>query len=108
MTKRNCIAIGGISTECSSYSPLFQTESDFEKIQGPLLADLVGFPFDKNEIEAKLIFYHKSIPRGSLDSGFYAKTKGDFMEQIREACPLDVVLLLVHGAMYVPGNEDPE
>ena len=57
MVKRKCIAIGGISTECSTYSPLFQTESDFEKIQGPRLADLVGFPFDKYEIEVKPIFY---------------------------------------------------
>ena len=108
MTKRKCIAIGGISTECSTYSPLFQTESDFEKIQGSVLADLVGFPFDKYEIEVKLIFYQKSIPGGPLETGFYAKTKGDFMEQIREVCPLDGVLLLMHGAMYVPGNEDPE
>ena len=108
MVKRKCIAIGGISTECSTYSPLFQTESDFEKIQGPRLADLVGFHFDKYEIEVKPIFYHKSIPGGPLETGFYTKTKGDFMEQIREACPLDGVLLLMHGAMYVPGNEDPE
>ena len=108
MAKRKCIAIGGISTECSTYSPLFQTESAFEKIQGPLLADLVGFPFDKYEIEVKSIFYHKYIPGGPLETGFYTKIKGDFMEQIREACPLDGVLLLMHGAMYVPGNEDPE
>ena len=108
MAKRKCIAIGGISTECSTYSPLFQTETDFEKIQGLLLTDLVGFPFDKYEIEVKPIFYHKSIPGGPLETGFYTRTKGVFMEQIREACPLDGVLLLMHGAMYVPGNEDPE
>ena len=46
MAKRKRIAIGGISTECSTYSPLFQTAADFEKVQGSLLIDLVGFPFD--------------------------------------------------------------
>jgi hypothetical protein len=46
MAKRKRIAIGGISTECSTYSPLFQTAADFEKVQGSLLVDLVGFPFD--------------------------------------------------------------
>ena len=30
------------------------------------------------------------------------------MEQIIEACLIDGVLLLMHGTMYVPGNEDPE
>ena len=46
MAKRKRIAIGGISTECSTYSPMFQTAADFEKVQGSLLVDLVGFPFD--------------------------------------------------------------
>jgi len=45
MAKRKRIAIGGISTECSTYSPLFQTAADFEKVQGSLLVDLVDFPF---------------------------------------------------------------
>jgi len=46
MAKRKRIAIGGISTECSAYSPLFQTAADFEKVQGSLLVDLVDFQFD--------------------------------------------------------------
>ena len=46
MAKRKRIAIGGISTECSTYSSLFQTAADFEKVQGSLLVDLVDFPFD--------------------------------------------------------------
>ena len=46
MAKRKRIAIGGISTECSAYFPLFQTEADFEKVQGSLLDDLVDFQLD--------------------------------------------------------------
>ena len=46
MAKRKRIAIGRISTECSTYSPLFQTAANFEKVQGALLVDLVDFPFD--------------------------------------------------------------
>ena len=40
------IAIGGISTECSSYSPLYQKESDFISIDGQALLDFVDFPFN--------------------------------------------------------------
>ena len=46
MAKRKRIAIGRISTECSTYSQLFQTAADFEKVQGALLVDLVDFSFD--------------------------------------------------------------
>ena len=108
MSKRKRIAIGGISTECSTYSPLFQTEADFEQVQGSLLVDLVDFPFEKYEIEVEPLSYYKAIPGGLVEADFYEKTKCGFMEQIRDACPLDGVLLLMHGAMYVPGIEDPE
>jgi len=43
MAKRERIAIGGISTECSINSPLFPAAADFEKVQGSLLVDLVDF-----------------------------------------------------------------
>ena len=46
MAKQKRIAIGGISTECSAYSTLFQTSANFVKVQGSLLVDLVDFPFD--------------------------------------------------------------
>jgi hypothetical protein len=46
MAKRKRIAIGRISTEYSTYSHLFQTAADFEKVQGALLVDLVDFSFD--------------------------------------------------------------
>ena len=57
MAKRKRIAIGGISTECSTYSPLFQTAADFEKVQGSLLVDLVDFPFEKYEIDVHPLSY---------------------------------------------------
>jgi microcystin degradation protein MlrC len=38
LAKKN-IAIGGISTECSSYSPLFQNKEDFRTVREQ---DLLG------------------------------------------------------------------
>ena len=46
MAKRKRIAIGRISTDFSTNSPLFPTVADFEKVQGSLIVDLVDFPFD--------------------------------------------------------------
>ena len=71
------IAIGGISTECSTYFPLFQTAADFEKVQGSLFVHLVDFPFEKYEIDVLLLYYLKSIPGGQVKAGYYANTKGE-------------------------------
>ena len=49
------ILIGGISTECSSYSPLLQTNNDFRRLEGNKLINHIGFDFKKHNISAKSI-----------------------------------------------------
>ena len=39
------IVIGGISTECSSYSPLFQNNIDFKRIEADKLIKHIDFDF---------------------------------------------------------------
>ena len=56
------IAIGGISTECSSYSPLYQNNADFETIQGQALLDLVDYPFDEFNIKDASFIFQKVSP----------------------------------------------
>lgn len=105
---RKKIAIGGISTECSTYSSLIQTEHDFESIENDSLLDLVNFPFEDYNIIAKPIFFKKSVPGGPVDNSFYIKVRNQFINSIKDEYPLDGMLLLMHGAMYVNGIEDPE
>ena len=76
MAKRKRIAIGGISTEWSTYSPLFQTAADFEKVQGSLLVDLVDFPFEKYEIDVHPLSYLKSIPGGAAPAQALVRLDG--------------------------------
>jgi hypothetical protein len=76
MAKRKRIAIGGISTECSTYSPLFQTAADFEKVQGSLLVDLVDFTFEKYEIDVHPLSYLKSIPGGAAPAQALVRLDG--------------------------------
>ena len=77
MAKRKRIVIGGISIECSTNSPMFQTAADSGKVQGSLFVDLVDFPFEKYEVDVLLLYYLKSIPGGQVKAGYYAKTKGE-------------------------------
>ncbi len=102
------IAIGGISTECSSYSPLYQSKYDFKSIQGQALLDLVDFPFSEFDIKPYPLFFNKSVPGGPIEKEYFTQVKNQFIEDIRSLGKLDGVLLLMHGAMYVDGIEDPE
>ncbi|WP_416677265.1 hypothetical protein [Candidatus Pseudothioglobus sp. Uisw_016] len=61
------IAIGGISTECSSYSPLHQKKDDFQSIQGQALLDLIDFPFNGFDIKPCPLFFNKSAPGAAMD-----------------------------------------
>ena len=107
LAKKN-IAIGGISTECSSYSPLFQNKEDFITVRGQELLTLVDFPFSKYNINANPIFFNKSVPGGPIDRRYFDQIKNLFITEINSHKKLDGVLLLMHGAMYVEGIDDPE
>ena len=108
MSSQNRIAIGGISTECSTYSPLFQTEDDFNKIEGDSLVELLNFPFASFNIHAQPLFFCKSLPGGPVEAEYYSSAKDKFLKLLEAACPLEGVLLMMHGAMHVPDIEDPE
>ena len=102
------IAIGGISTECSSYSPLYQNKDDFKTIRSQALLDLVDFPFSEFNIKTYPLFFKKSVPGGPIEKEYFTQIKNQFMEELHSLGSLDGVLLLMHGAMYVDGIEDPE
>jgi microcystin degradation protein MlrC len=107
MAKKN-IAIGGISTECSSYSPLFQNNEDFRTVRGQDLLGLVDFPFSEHNINVSPLFFNKSVPGGPIDREYFDQVNNQFIEEIKALGRLDGILLLMHGAMYVEGIEDPE
>ena len=102
------IAVGGISTECSTYSPLYQNENDFVSLQGQTLLDLIGFPFDDYGIETYPVFFNRSIPGGPIESQYFRQTKDKFIAEIESLGTLDGVLLIMHGAIFVDGIDDPE
>ena len=77
------IAIGGIITECSSYSPLYQKESDFTVVRGQELLDLVDFPFADYNLEAQPIFFSKSVPGGPIESQYFSQLKEQFVNIIK-------------------------
>mgnify|MGYP001491847349 CR=1 FL=1 len=75
------IAIGGISTECSSYSPLYQSKYDFKSIQGQALLDLVDFPFSEFDIKPYPLFFNKSVPGGPIEKEYFTQVKNQFIKE---------------------------
>ncbi|MDB6178263.1 M81 family metallopeptidase [Paracoccus sp. Z330] len=102
------IAIGGLHTECSSYSPLEQVAADFTRTEGQALIDSVPFDFGACDMQPLPLFHDRAVPGGPVAVATFAAMRNEFMERLRAALPLDGVLLLMHGAMFVPGIEDPE
>ncbi|KMW60710.1 hypothetical protein AIOL_000874 [Candidatus Rhodobacter oscarellae] len=70
--------------------------------------DMVPFDFAGAGIEAVPLFQDRSVPGGPVAADTFAAQMADFMAALADAGPLDGVLLLMHGAMFVPGIDDPE
>jgi microcystin degradation protein MlrC len=101
------IAVGGIHTECSTYSPLTQTEADFAVSEGVALADDLGLAPPHGAVLVPL-FHARSLPGGPVAADTYARLKADFLARLAATAPLDGVLLVMHGAMHVHGLDDAE
>jgi microcystin degradation protein MlrC len=101
------IAIGGIHTESCTFSPLPTRLTDFTLRRGDTL--LGAYPYLK-KFEAEYIptLYARAMPGGSVEEGAYAALKGEFLDRLRAALPLDGLFLDMHGAMHVSGMDDAE
>ncbi|WP_421724325.1 M81 family metallopeptidase [Bauldia sp.] len=104
MTHR--IALGGIHTECSTYSPQIMRREDFIVVRGDDLSATVGEPPDGVDIIP--LFWASAVPGGPVAADVYQAFKTEFLNELSAAMPLDGVCLLMHGAVHVEGMDDAE
>ena len=103
------IAVGGIHTECSTYSPVQQTASDFTVTRGKELLAQAGVDGDRfPDVTFCPLFHARSIPGGPVSADCYASFKSAFLAELEAETPCDGVLLIMHGAMHVIGLSDAE
>ncbi|EFO30035.1 MlrC domain-containing protein [Roseibium sp. TrichSKD4] len=103
------IAVGGIHTECSTYSPVVQTTDDFLLTTGDaLLHQVLGETSSPEGVQLQPLFHARSIPGGPVTSDCYEAFKVRFLKELQATGPHDAVLLLMHGAMHVSQMEDVE
>lgn len=107
------IGIGGIAIESSTFSALPSTLDDFTILRGDELAArypfMPGWSFQGRADVTWVPCYHaRSLPGGPVRADAYETMKGELLERLRAAGPLDGLYLDLHGAMSVLGMDDAE
>ena len=120
-TRTTRIAIGGILHETHTFMDQPTTLSDFEEGSlyrgGDLLREMDGTRSGiGGMIEAasgrgwQLLptIYATAMPAGTVTGDAYQMLLTDLLDRLREALPVDGVLLALHGAMVAEGQLDVE
>jgi len=103
------IAVGGIHTECSTYSPVLMQDADFRVLRGEGLTGHEYFAFlGKYPAEVAPLLHARAVPGGPVARDTYDRFKAEFLERLAAAKPFDAVYLAMHGAMKVDGMFDAE
>ncbi|MFD1911146.1 M81 family metallopeptidase [Halodurantibacterium flavum] len=103
------IAVGGIHTECSTYSPVLMQTGDFRVLRG---ADLTASPYfaflADHDAEVAPLLHARAVAGGPVTRATYDAFKAEFLQRLDSARPFDAVYLAMHGAMFVEGMQDAE
>ncbi len=103
------IAIGGVATECCTFSPIQTDLQHFRIREGQQLLDTADYPFlVTTEAEIIPTIQARALPGGKVARTAYIALKERFLAQLKAALPLDGLYLDMHGAMNVDGLDDAE
>src|SRR6478736_5343982 len=103
------IAVGGIHTECSTYSPVLMAVDDFRVLRAADLLTSDYFSFlDAEGVEHLPLLHARAVPGGPVSAVAYEAFKAEFLDRLKAVLPVDGLYLAMHGAMNVEGIEDAE
>jgi microcystin degradation protein MlrC len=103
------IAVAGLHTECSTYNPVLAREADFRVLRGPAMLKDQYFDFLTHfPAEFVAVLHARAIAGGPVERTLYERWKGEILDSLRTALPVDGVYLAMHGAMFVEGMFDAE
>jgi len=118
MSKKTRVAVGAIFTECNMLGGLPIDIDWFERYQlargEEVLAidtGVVGGMLNvlrEQGVAAVPLLFASTCPGGPLTADCYAELKGDLLDRLRAALPVDGVLLPLHGAAAVADDGDLE
>lgn len=104
MEKQYRIGIGGIAIESSTFSPLPSVTENFVIHRGEEI--VASYPYFENgtfegrqDVTWLGTLKARSIPGGPIAAESYAEMKGELLERLDAALPLDGFFFDIHGAM---------
>ncbi|WP_299346380.1 M81 family metallopeptidase [uncultured Maritalea sp.] len=106
------IAVGGLHTECSTYTDVLQKTVDFKVLRGDdlMISDFFSF-LPRSKAEIVPLMHARSTPGGAVSRSTYDLFKQEFLSRLELAltdAPIDGLYLAMHGAVHVDGLEDAE
>ncbi|MGJ8527869.1 M81 family metallopeptidase [Maritalea sp.] len=106
------IAVGGLHTECSTYTSVLQSVNDFKVLRGRdlFISDFFNF-LPQSEATIVPLIHARSTPGGAVSRATYVQFKTEFLMKLELAiseAPIDGLYLAMHGAVHVEGMVDAE
>ena len=118
MNRRPRIAIGGILTECNHFGGLpidLKTYEENELLRGEEVlscdTSVVGGMLEALRTESAdpvPLLYATACAGGPIVASCYARLRGELLDGLWKALPVDGVLMPIHGSALAEGNDDPE
>ncbi|OWK31285.1 M81 family metallopeptidase [Sphingomonas dokdonensis] len=107
--KQPRIAIGGIASECSTYSRIRSRLENFRVLRGQEILDSPQFTFLKRyDVPFMPTLVANAGSGGPIARDAYDTLKAEYLGMLRAMLPLDGVYCAMHGAMFVEGMNDAE
>lgn len=107
------IGIGGIAIESSTFSPLSSTTENFTIQRGDEI--VANYPYfedgtfaGRQDVTWLGTLKARSIPGVPVTTESYNAMKGELLQRLEAALPLDGFFFDIHGAMSVIGMDDAE
>lgn len=104
------IAMGGISNENTSFSPILNQLESFTVWQDDAQLTSGRYPFLDQFPEVTVLptLFAQSLPGGPIAAETYQQFKEGILSRLQAIGPVDGIYLDLHGAMYVDGMADAE
>lgn len=107
--KQPRIAIGGIASECSTYSRIRSRLENFRVLRGEQITNSEQFSFLKRyDVPFLPTLVANAGSGGPIARDAYESLKAEYLGILRALLPLDGVYCAMHGAMFVEGMTDAE
>ncbi|WP_061500304.1 M81 family metallopeptidase [Acetobacter malorum] len=103
------IAVGGIASECSTYSRIRARMEDLTVLRGQdVFKAPLSLPLQRYETPFLPTLTASAPSSGPVERQTYETLKADYLERLKKLLPLDGVYLMMHGALSVEGMDDAE